>query len=149
MTPIYDPKTFQPRDGVGFMLSRVRKSYIGEVEKELTPYDISSSQWAVILNIADGRGGTAAELCKTMRYDPGAMTRMLDRLERKGFLQRSRMPGDRRTVQLELTPSGKALRPKIVAALVRVLNRLLVGFSKSEVGQLQNLLKRMQDNVDA
>lgn len=149
MASIYDPKRFQPREGLGYILSRVRKTYIGEVEKELAPYDISSSQWAVILNIADGRGGTAAELCKNMRYDPGAMTRMLDRLERKGFLQRTRVPGDRRTVQLELTASGKALRPKIAAALARVLNRLLTGFSKSEVRQLQDLLNRMQDNVDA
>lgn len=84
-----------------------------------------------------------------MCYDPGAMTRMLDRLERKGFLQRTRVPGDRRTVQLELTASGKALRPKIAAALARVLNRLLTGFSKSEVQLLQDLLNRMQDNVDA
>ena len=147
MAPIYDPRSFQPREGLGYVLSRVRKSYIGEVEKELAPYDISSSQWAVILNIADGRGGTAAELCKNMRYDPGAMTRMLDRLERKGFLQRTRVPGDRRTVQLELTASGKALRPRIAAALARVLNRLLTGFTKSEVQQLQDLLNRMQDNV--
>ena len=75
MASIYDPKRFQPREGLGYILSRVRKTYIGEVEKELAPYDISSSQWAVILNIADGRGGTAAELCKNMRYDPGAMSR--------------------------------------------------------------------------
>ena len=146
MADIYDVSTFQPREGMGFFLGRARKTFIIALEKELAPYDISSSQWALILNIADGRASTAGELCKVMRYDPGAMTRLLDRLERKGFLRRVRAGGDRRTVQLELTPTGKALRPRIVNALVHVLNQLLHGFTKSEARQLQDLLSRVIAN---
>lgn len=146
MTGIYDPKTFQPREAVGFSLGRARKTFILALEQELAPYDISSSQWAIILNIADGNASTAGDLCKLMRYDPGGMTRLLDRLEKKGFLRRVRSPDDRRTIQLELTASGKALRPKIVKALVTVLNRLLTGFTRKEVKQLQDLLGRMSAN---
>lgn len=143
---IYDARTFQPREGLGFFLGRARKTLILALEKELAPYDISSSQWAVILNLADGRASTAGELCKTMRYDPGGMTRLLDRLERKGFLRRTRHGGDRRSMRLELTASGKALRPKIIQALVRVLNRLLRGFTRAEVTQLQGMLGRIIEN---
>jgi len=146
VTGIYDPKTFQPREAVGFFLGRARKTFILALEQELAPYDISSSQWAIILNLADGNASTAGDLCKLMRYDPGGMTRLLDRLEKKGFLRRVRMPGDRRTIQLELTATGKALRPKIVKALVTVLNRLLTGFTRKEVLQLQDLLGRMSAN---
>jgi DNA-binding MarR family transcriptional regulator len=146
MAAIYDAKTFQPREGVGFSLGRARKTFILALEKELAPYDISSSQWAVILNIADGRAATAGELCKAMRYDPGGMTRLLDRLETKGFLRRVRDEHDRRTVHLELTASGKALRPRIIEALVRVLNQLLRGFTRSEVRQLQDMLGRIIAN---
>jgi len=146
MANIYDARTFQPREGIGFFIARARKTYILALEKELAPYDVSSSQWAVILNIHDGRATTAGELCKVMRYDPGAMTRMLDRLAEKNFLRRVRTGDDRRTVQLELTASGKALRPKIINAQVNVLNRLVHGFTKAEVRQLQNLLDRINAN---
>ena len=112
MANIYDPDTFQPREGLGYVLARARKTYILALEQELAPHDINSSQWAVILNLADGHAGTAGELCKVMRYNPGAMTRLLDRLEEKGFIRRTRTEADRRTIQLELTPAGKALRPK-------------------------------------
>ena len=147
MANIYDAKTFQPREGLGFFIGRARKTFILELEKELAPYDVSSSQWAVILNIYDGRATTAGEMCKVMRYDPGAMTRLLDRLEDKNFLRRMRTGDDRRTVQLELTPSGKALRPKIINALVTVLNRLLRGFTKTEVRQLKDMLDRINANA--
>ena len=146
MAKIYDDRTFHPREGLGYVLARARKTYILALERELAPYDISSSQWAVILNIADGHATTAGEMCRTMRYNPGAMTRLLDRLEGKNFLRRVRTEDDRRTVQLELTSLGKALRPKIIKALVRVLNRLLDGFTKAEVKQLQGMLDRINAN---
>lgn len=149
MARIYDPASFQPREGLGHVLSRARKTYILALEQQLAPYDITSSQWAVILNLADGHAGTAGELARLMRYSPGAMTRLLDRLERKGFLRRHRTGNDRRTVQLELTASGLALRPKIIKALVEVLNRLLEGFSPAEVLQLQVLLGRIANNAEA
>ena len=146
MAGIYDTKTFRPREAAGFFLGRARKTFILALEQELAPYDISSSQWAVILNIADGNASTAGDLCKLMRYDPGGMTRLLDRLERKGFLRRVPTPGDRRSIQIELTTSGKALRPKIIKALVTVLNRLLRGFTQAEVKQLINFLGRLSAN---
>ena len=141
LSGIYDPKTFQSRESVSFFLGRSRKTFILALEAELAPYDISSSQWAVILNLANGNASTAGDLAKFMRYD-----RLLDRLERKGFLRRVPSHDDRRSMQLELTAAGKALRPKIVNALVSVLNRLLQGFTPQEVQQLQSLLARMIAN---
>ena len=75
------------------------------------------------------------------------MTRLLDRLEKKGVLRRVRTGSDRRSVRLELTAEGKKLYPKILAALVQVFNRLLRGFSKTEVRQLEQLLVRMVANA--
>jgi DNA-binding MarR family transcriptional regulator len=50
-------------------------------------------------------------------------------------------------VHLELTAEGKRLYPRILEALVEVFNHLLHGFSKSEVQQLEQLLKRMVANA--
>ena len=75
------------------------------------------------------------------------MTRLLDRLERKGVLRRARTADDRRAVRLELTADGNKLYPRILEALVQVFNRLLRGFTKSEVRQLEQLLTRIADNA--
>jgi len=86
-------------------------------------------------------------LCKGISYDPGAMTRMLDRLEQKGLIKRTPRPDDRRTMNLALTAEGKALIPKLAAAKEAVQARFLRGFSKSEVRTLEALLNRMLDNA--
>ncbi len=147
MQPIYDIETFRPSQGIGAHIGRARRAIVEAIDETLAPLDISHAQWIVILMLGDGAACTASELCRILIYDPGAMTRLIDRLEKKGVLRRARVKTDRRTVRLELTAGGKKLYPKIVAALVKAFNRLLRGFRKSEVRQLEDLLKRMLANA--
>jgi MarR family transcriptional regulator, multiple antibiotic resistance protein MarR len=148
MQPIYDIDTFRPSQGVGAFIGRARRTIVEAIDQTLAPLDISHAQWIVVMLLGDGAAATAAELCKLLIYDPGAMTRLLDRLENKGVLRRVRAKGDRRTVRLQLTAAGKRLYPRILDALVQVFNRLLRGFSRSEVRQLEQLLQRMVANAD-
>ena len=147
MQPIYDIESFRPSQAIGAYIGRARRTIVEAIDRELAPLDISHAQWIVIMLLGDGAASTASELCKVLIYDPGAMTRLLDRLEKKGVLRRARTRDDRRTVRLELTAGGKKLYPRIVEALVQVFNRLLHGFSKSEVHQLEDMLKRMVANA--
>jgi DNA-binding MarR family transcriptional regulator len=147
MQPIYDIETFRPSQGVGAYIGRARRTIVEAIERELAPLDISHAQWIVVMLLGDGAASTAAELCKILIYDPGAMTRLLNRLEKKGVLRRVRAKGDRRAVQLQLTAGGRRLYPRILEALVEVFNRLLHGFSRNDVRQLEDLLKRMLANA--
>ena len=147
MQPIYAIETFRPSQGVGAFIGRARRTIVEAIDLTLAPLDISHAQWIVVMLLGDGAASTAAELCKILIYDPGAMTRLLNRLEKKGVLRRVRAKGDRRTARLELTADGKRLYPRIVEALVEVFNHLLRGFSKSEVHQLEDLLERMVSNA--
>jgi DNA-binding MarR family transcriptional regulator len=147
MQPIYDIENFRPSQAVGAHIGHARRAIVEAINQELAPLDISHAQWIVVMLLGDGAAATAAELCKILIYDPGAMTRLLDRLEKKGVLRRARVKGDRRAVRLELTAEGAKLYPLIVVALVQVFNRLLHGFSSSEVRQLEQLLGRMVANA--
>jgi DNA-binding MarR family transcriptional regulator len=144
---IYDRKNFDPREAIGALVGRTRKAMIQKIDAELAPLQVSAAQWLVVLVLGQGAAASAAGLCELLGYDPGAMTRLLDRLEEKGVLRRVRGEGDRRTVRLELTAGGKALYPRILAAMVDVFNQLLRGFSRSEVDELEDYLKRMLANA--
>jgi DNA-binding MarR family transcriptional regulator len=74
------------------------------------------------------------------------MTRMIDRLERKGLVQRVPCPNDRRRTKVHLTPEGKAVYPKLVEKHAEILNRKLKGFSKAEMGVLESMLERVLAN---
>jgi DNA-binding MarR family transcriptional regulator len=70
------------------------------------------------INLTDGRcldlldvhdGLTAGELAEAASLSPGAVTTVLDRLERMGFVTRTRDDADRRRVLVELTPKAREL----------------------------------------
>ena len=147
MASLYDPKTFDPDRGIGRLLSRVKMGLQEALDRELAPFDITSAQYVILVNLAHGEADSASELCKGVSYDPGAMTRMLDRLERKGLIRRVRCGDDRRKVILQLTDEGKAVYPKLVAVHVKVLNHFLRNFSKTQAAQLETLLRRMLANA--
>ncbi len=154
MGDIYDIETYEPRKAVGHLMGRLRGEMLTAIDRELAadrrlgPLDVTSAQLIIIASLAISDGPkSASDLCKTIQYDAGAMTRMLDRLENKGMLRRVRSADDRRLVFLELTDAGKAAYPRMREISMTVLNRFLRGFTKAEVRQLESYLMRMLDNA--
>lgn len=131
---------------IGHLIGRARSALLTGLDAELEPFGLTGAQFAVVKNVADGVADTAADLCRTMHYDTGSMTRMLDRLEEKGVLRRERCTQDRRVVYLLLTENGNELLPKLRSAAVRVISRHLSGFSPAEVDTLKQYLDRMIKN---
>jgi DNA-binding MarR family transcriptional regulator len=84
-----------------------------------------------------------------MAHDPGAMTRKIDALEKRGLVRRVRSAEDRRAIHLELTPEGKKLYPKILAVAVGLANESLTGFTKSEARDLEDKLERVLANAQS
>jgi DNA-binding MarR family transcriptional regulator len=150
---IYDSATYHPRKSIGSLLGRVKVEMLAALDSELAadrrlaPLELSAAQFAVIASLAGEERKSASDLCKGISYDAGAMTRMLDRLEGKGLIRRSRSPEDRRLVHLELTDEGRAAYPRMRELALGVANRFLRGFSKAEARQLESLLTRMLDNA--
>jgi len=144
---IYDLKSYDPKRSIGGLLGRVKITMAAALDAELAPLDITAAQFVVLKSIALGEADSASGLCKDISYDPGAMTRMLDRLERRGLVRRVAHPNDRRASNLELTVDGKAVFPKLQASGMKVLNGFLRGFTPKEARQLESLLQRMLENA--
>jgi len=154
MGDIYDSATYQPSKSIGSLLSRVRVEMLATVGQELendrrlAPLELSAAQFIIIANLAKAEGPmSASDLCKGISYDAGAMTRMLDRLESKDLIRRSRSAVDRRLMHLELTDEGRAAWPRMREISMTVANRFLRGFTKAEARQLEGFLTRMLENA--
>jgi DNA-binding MarR family transcriptional regulator len=145
--PIYDLKSYDPKRSIGGLLGRVKMAMSAAVDAELAPLDITAAQYVIIMSIALEEADSASGLCKGMSYDPGAMTRMIDRLERRGLVRRVAHPNDRRASNLELTAEGEAVYPKLRESVMKVLNHFLRGFTPSEARQLESYLLRMLESA--
>ena len=135
------------KGSLGHLLSQVRQQTIEAVERELLPLELTHAQFVVVAELANGMAHTPAEFCRLLNYDSGAMTRLLDRIEQKGFIRRVRSTEDRRSVGLELTDKGKELYPAIVPLIVGVNKRLLKNFSRTEAELLDQFLLRLLANA--
>jgi DNA-binding MarR family transcriptional regulator len=134
-------------ESVGYLISRVRSTMWNMVSQQTSAeLGITSTQASIIFMLASGRCLAAADLAREYGIDASAVTRLIDRLEKRGLLSRIRSEEDRRVVRLALTEPGKELAAKIPAIFTRVLDKLLYGLSPEEVGFLKSMLRRILVN---
>ncbi|MNT60089.1 Multiple antibiotic resistance protein MarR [compost metagenome] len=104
----------------------------------------------MVLNcIVKGWGRTLSDFCRVLAYDSGAMTRLLDRIEAKGFIRRVENATDRRSSLIELTEQAQAAFPQARQATEVAIRRLLDGFSEADAETLHKLLSRILINARA
>lgn len=132
-----------PETSVGYLMKRVLLSIVLQVDRRIDVHSLTSAQWGPLMRLQTAGASTAAELARWLSVDAGAMTRLLDRLERKGLCKRVRSTEDRRAVQVELTPAGETAIRQVPAVLADVLNGHLAGFSADEWHALRDYLERM------
>jgi len=139
-----------PKDDVHRQICRQLKmltsSLVRRVDLHMQPLELTGMQWEPLMLLWLKRADTVAALARVSQVGVPSMTRMLDRLEKKGLVRRARSPEDRRKVILELTAAGKALYPKLTEVHVNVLNRFMQRFTKAEADTLGKLLERMLAN---
>jgi DNA-binding MarR family transcriptional regulator len=134
---------------IGHQLFLVTTAMKREVDARMARHGVTDAQWKPLWLLKVGRATTANELAREMDIDAGAVTRMVDRLEAKGMLERARSGDDRRVVNLRLTKAGEATAAEVPHVLAAVNNDLLKGFSESDWKQLRRLLGQLVANAAA
>jgi DNA-binding MarR family transcriptional regulator len=132
---------------LGFLITGVRNAIWASIDRELQPLDITTAQFVVFNSIARSGGSTIGELCRVIGYDSGAMTRLLDRIEKKGLIRRVANPDDRRSFLIELTEESTALVPKARRKVHAVFAMLLQGFSERDAAALKTSLEKILENA--
>lgn len=133
---------------LGLLFRQVRDAMWARMKLELAGlgHDLTFSQYITLKKLAMGTAGVT-DLARAAEVNPGAMTRLLDRLEAKGLVSRTADPADRRALNIELTESGLAIWQDINKCGERVRERAMAGMSEDERAVLTGLLERARDNL--
>lgn len=143
----YNRENFQLTQSVGFHLNKARNGLLMEVDAALRPLDITGQQMGILLSLTQGAASTPLEISKLLEIDTGLMTRMLDKLESKGMVQRQRSEADRRVVNLILTDKGRDVASRIPDIAPDVLNHRLRHFTRDEVSEFLRLLRKFTEDA--
>jgi DNA-binding MarR family transcriptional regulator len=143
----YRPASYRARDSVGYLLRRVYTTMHERIEMAFAGHGFTLMQWIVLIYVRDGLARTASDLVREFRHDSGAMTRVIDQLERRGLLSRKRSTRDRRVVNLALTPKGRRTIEKLLPVVVGQMNAALEPFSRAEFEQLREMMERLVNHL--
>ena len=113
-------------------LHRTADQLQGRFSDMLKPYGLSPTQFNAlrILRGAGQAGRACSEIAERMVNRDPDITRLLDRLERRGLAARSREGRDRRVIITRITPAG--------LELLRGLDRPIEEFNRKQLGHLSD-----------
>jgi len=133
---------------IGYLFARIRSTMSSEVQ-QLTQaeFELTSAQASMLMLLKSGQL-SGADLARAYGIDASAVTRLLDKLEHRGFVTRVRSEADRRIVHLRLTVEGRAMIEGLKPLYKKVLQRMLAGFCEEEADVLESLLQRIITNCE-
>ena len=131
------------------LIGRLRAEFVTGLEQEMARQgvDLNFTQVLALKLLGHEESLTPVELARALHYNPGALTRLLDKLEQRGYLKRLPDPVDRRALRLELTTPGKNLRKRVIGYCDAVAERTFASTTSRERETLHGVLTRVLDDV--
>lgn len=124
-------------------LLRASRAVLARVEPRLAAAGLTPTQFGVLEAILHKGPLSQRELSRKVLTSAGNMTDLIDKLETRGLVQRTRQRHDRRAVRVELTPDGHALIEPLFAQHAGDIAVAMGALSGEELRQLGSLLRKL------
>ncbi|GAO01413.1 putative HTH-type transcriptional regulator [Anaeromyxobacter sp. PSR-1] len=108
---------------------------------------VTVEQWMVLGRLSEGDGITQRELARRNGQDPTTLTRILQKMERKGLVERADDREDGRAFSVTLTREGRRLQAELAALALSGVPAVTAGMTAREVRELKRLLRLVFENV--
>lgn len=128
-----------PQAPLGLALQTLARSHRARLSRLLTPHGVHAGQDLLLLAIWDEPGLRQAALAAKLGVEPPTVTRMVQRLERSGLIERRRDPHDARVLRIHPTPRSRLLEGTVRRAWHDVDAMLVEGLGESDGERLRRL----------
>jgi DNA-binding MarR family transcriptional regulator len=135
---------------LGYVLARANwmmKTGFSRILRE-KGLDVTPEQWAVMYFAWENPGITQTELARRSLKDKPNVTRILDVLVKKQYVERRCDPSDRRASRVFLTNQGEAVLPHILDAAMQSNREAVCDMDEPQVRQLVNLLNQVFETLE-
>ncbi len=129
---------------INFVLTKAQQAVHQLFKEELAQFEVTPGQYAVLKCLWDENGQTARQLADRLYVDGSTMTGLLDRMERKGLVERHHNSKDRRALKVVLTNKGRELEEPLNQIIEDTNRKALQTLDDSEVNTLRKLLHNLE-----
>lgn len=134
-------------DGFGLLLHDAARLLRKRFEERAVAHGLSSAQWRLLVRLVKEQGATQARLSELLEIEPISVSRLVDRMEKDGWVERQPDPADRRIRRVMPTERATAALGGIKAMAAGVYDEALAGLGHDERAALVAGLVRIIDNL--
>jgi len=145
-----EAKTALPQVGIGYLINKTAlhfKITVLQLFKEKN-FSITPEQFGILFFLSREDGMYQRQLAKTTLKDRPNITRLIDILEKKGFVHREIDPDNRRIFKIFITQEGRKQVAEIHPLLLEIQNKAIDGIMIDELESTRKILRKICENMD-
>ena len=130
-----------------YMLHDVTRQIRKHFDRRATRLELTRAQWRALKATSRHEGLSQSELAEYLDMEAIPVGRVIDRLEKTGFVERRGDPADRRRWRLYLTPKAHAVVGEMEVIADELRDDALRGIERDDLGTLMSVLNRIKENL--
>jgi DNA-binding MarR family transcriptional regulator len=134
-------------ESMDFLLAQVCRLHHSRARTLLEEFGLFRGQPPLLFALWEEEGLTHSDLAERLQVQPATITKMIKRMERAGFVERSQDTEDQRVSRVCLTDVGRNIRDAVEGVLRELEEQTFAGFSSEERALLNRFLLRIRDNL--
>lgn len=142
-----DVKALDPTRNFGFLLHEVTRLMRRNLGRRMSDLGLTQAQWRALAYLRRCEGLHQNALADALEVRPITLTRLIDRLQAAGWVERRPDPADRRASRLYLTEAAQPILAEMDIRATQTRTEVMAGLSAAERKQLLELLSKTKQNL--
>ncbi|MCG0996400.1 MarR family transcriptional regulator [Acetobacter indonesiensis] len=139
------PNSIETRRSFGHRLARLAAVWRREIDADLREYGLTDATWRPIYYLTlSSMPVRQTDLARSLSLEAPSLVRLLDVLEKRGFIVREIDEEDRRSKLVSITEAGRDIAALVSRAADRVATRLTADVSSAELEQCCQIFDRVE-----
>jgi DNA-binding MarR family transcriptional regulator len=134
-------------ESIGFLIGDVSRLIRRRFDDRARSLGSSRAQWKTLLILSRNQGINQGQLAELLEVEPITLSRMIDRLEEAGLVERRRDPADRRAWRVFLTTDADPILRQLRAHADDLTEAAFAGLDGDDRAHLTASLARIRENL--
>jgi MarR family transcriptional regulator for hemolysin len=132
----------------GRQIYRVSLAWRREIDLRVREFGLTEATWRPMLYLGRlGDGLRQTDLAAALMIEGASLVRLVDCLERAGFVERLEDPEDRRSKRVWMTAAGRDIYEKVAAIHSKVAEAMVHAVTPAELAVCDSVLKRILGTI--
>jgi DNA-binding MarR family transcriptional regulator len=138
---------FRIDDWPFYLIARTARRYEMDMDQALRRIDMDVPSWRAVMLLHERSPSSVSEIAERSVMRLSTMTRVVQRLEKRGLVTLARRAADARVTDVCITPDGEQVVEQVRSVASRIYNSAFQDFDAEEIQTLNELLRRVFGNL--